>query len=69
MAATSTIVCRKHHITLSYSYVKQALQQAGLLPRRKPRGRHRRRREPRAYFGELLHLDDSRRWCPTRAPR
>ena len=45
---------------LSYSYVKQALQQAGLLPTRKPRGRHRRRREPRACFGELLHLDGSR---------
>lgn len=46
-------------ITLSYSDVKQALQQAGLLPTRTPRGRHRRRREPRACFGELLHLDGS----------
>jgi transposase len=54
------IVRREHGITLSYSYVKQALQQAGLLPKRKPRGRHRRRREPRACFGELLHLDGSR---------
>jgi transposase len=54
------IVCREHGITLSYSYVKQALQQAGLLPTRKPRGRHHRRREPRACFGELLHLDGSR---------
>jgi hypothetical protein len=53
-------VRREHGITLSYSYVKQALQQAGLLPKRKPRGRHRRRREPRACFGELLHLDGSR---------
>jgi transposase len=54
------IVRREHGITLSYSYVKQALQQAGLLPTRKPRGRHRRRREPRTCFGELLHLDGSR---------
>jgi transposase len=54
------IVRREHGITLSYSYVKQALQQAGLLPKRKPRGRHFRRREPRACFGELLHLDGSR---------
>ena len=54
------IVRREHGVTLSYSYVKQALQQAGLLPRRRPRGRHRRRREPRACFGELLHLDGSR---------
>jgi len=54
------IVRREHGITLSYSYVKQALQQAGLLRKRKPRGRHFRRREPRACFGELLHLDGSR---------
>jgi hypothetical protein len=53
------IVRREHGVTLSYSYVKQALQQAGLLPKRKPRGRHRRRRQPRACFGELLHLDGS----------
>lgn len=54
------IVRREHGITLSYSYVKQALQQAGLLSKRRPRGRHRRRREPRACFGELLHLDGRR---------
>lgn len=54
------IARREHAVTLSYSYVKQALQQAGLLPKRKARGRHRRRREPRACFGELLHLDGSR---------
>lgn len=53
------IARREHGVTLSYSYVKQALQQAGLLPKRKARGRHRRRREPRACFGELLHLDGS----------
>jgi transposase len=54
------IVCREHGVTLSYSYVKQALQQAGLLPKRRARGRHHRRREPRACFGELLHVDGSR---------
>lgn len=54
------IAGREHGIRLSYSYVKQALQQAGLLPKRRSRGRHRRRREPRACFGELLHLDGSR---------
>lgn len=54
------IARREHGIRLSYSYVKQALQQAGLLPTRRPRGRHRRRREPRACFGEMLHLDGSR---------
>lgn len=54
------VVRREHGVTLSYSYVKQALQQAGLLPTRKARGRHRRRREPRACFGEMLHIDGSR---------
>ena len=53
------IVRREHAVTLSYSYVKQALQTAGLVRKRRPRGRHRRRREPRACFGELLHLDGS----------
>src|SRR5512143_289889 len=33
------IVRREHGITLSYSYVKQALQQAGLLVTRRARGR------------------------------
>jgi len=54
------VVRREHGIGLSYSYVKQALQQAGLLPKRRARGRHRRRREPRACVGEMLHLDGSR---------
>lgn len=53
------IVRREHGVTLSYSYVKQALQTAGLVKKRRPRGRHRRRREPRACFGELVHLDGS----------
>jgi transposase len=54
------IARRQHELTLSYSFVKQALQGAGLLPKHRPRGRHRRRREPRPCFGELLHLDGSR---------
>lgn len=53
------IVCREHGITLSYSFVKTALQTAGLVTKRRARGRHRRRREPRACFGELVHLDGS----------
>jgi hypothetical protein len=40
--------------------VKKALQTAGLVAKHRPRGRHRRRREPRACFGELLYLDRSR---------
>src|SRR5215510_13447477 len=53
------IAQREHGVHLSYSYVKKALQGAGLLRKCKARGRHRRRREPRACHGELLHLDGS----------
>jgi transposase len=57
------VVRRDHDVRLSYSFIKQALQTAGLVGKRGPRGRHRRRREPRPCFGELLHLDGSRhRW-------
>lgn len=50
---------RDHAVTLSYSFVKLALQEAGLVRKGRARGRHRCRREPRACFGELLHLDGS----------
>ena len=53
------IARREHGVTLSYSFVKQALQTAGLLKKGKVRGRHRRRREPRACVGEMLHIDGS----------
>ena len=60
---------RDHAVTLSYSFVKLALQEAGLVRKGRARGRHRRRREPRPCFGELLHLDGSpHAWlalCPT----
>ena len=54
------IARREHAVGLSYTFVKRLLQHAGLLPRHRPRGRHRRRREPRPCFGELVHLDGSR---------
>jgi transposase len=54
------IARREHGVRLSYSFVKKALQGAGLLPKRRARGRHRRRREPRACFGEMLLVDGSR---------
>ena len=53
------IVRREHGVTVSYSFLKQTLQAAGLVKKCRARGRHRRRREPRACFGELLHLDGS----------
>jgi hypothetical protein len=50
-------------ISLSYSWVKQALQGAGLVARHKKRGRHRRRRPRRPLPGMLLHIDGSKhRW-------
>jgi len=63
---------RDHGLALSYSFVRLALQEAGLVAKRRARGRHRRRREPRARFGELLHLDGSPHvWlahCPEARP-
>jgi hypothetical protein len=54
---------RQHGLAFCYAFVKKALQAAGLVAKHRPLGRHRRRREPRRCFGELLHLDGSRhRW-------
>jgi len=52
-------VRREHGVRLSYSCVKQILQGAGLIERRKARGRHRMRRPRRPRFGQMLHLDGS----------
>jgi hypothetical protein len=50
----------EHGIELSYSWVKQALQGAGLVERGRKRGAHRKRRERRPLPGMLLHIDGSR---------
>jgi transposase len=50
---------REHGLRLSYSFVKKALQAAGLVKKKQSRGRHRKQRERRACFGEMLHLDGS----------
>lgn len=53
----------EHGIELSYTWVKLALQGAGLVARRRKRGPHRKRRPRRPLPGMLLHLDGSRhRW-------
>jgi transposase len=52
----------------SYTVVRRALQVAGLVRKQRPRGRHFLRREPRACFGELLHIDGSRHRWLTRCP-
>jgi hypothetical protein len=50
-------------IALSYSWVKKALQGAGLVARKKKRGPHRRRWPRRPLPGMLLHIDGSKhRW-------
>src|SRR6202050_1111229 len=50
----------EHGIDLSYTWVKQALQGAGLVGRGRKRGAHRKRRERRPLPGMLLHIDGSR---------
>jgi transposase len=53
----------EHGIELSYTWVKLALQGAGLVAKAPQRGRHHRRRERRALTGMMLHIDGSRhRW-------
>src|SRR5277367_2415274 len=53
----------EHGIELSYSWVKAALQGAGLVTRGRKRGVHRKRRPRRPLPGMLLHIDGSRhRW-------
>jgi transposase len=53
----------EHGIQLSYTWVKKALQAAGLVKTRRRRGPHRRRRPRRPLPGMMLHIDASRhRW-------
>jgi transposase len=64
----TAILRRESGCPWSYTVVRRALQAAGLVKKKRPRGRHFVRREPRACFGEMLHIDGSRhRWltlCP-----
>jgi transposase len=53
----------EHQIEVSYTWVKLALQGAGLVSRGRKRGVHRKRRPRRPLPGMLLHIDGSRhRW-------
>jgi len=53
----------KHDIQLSYTWVKTALQGAGLVAKGRKRGVHGKKRERRPLPGMLLHIDGSRhRW-------
>jgi transposase len=50
----------EHGIELSYTWVKKALQAAGLVKTRRRRGPHRHRRPRRPLPGMMLHIDASR---------
>ena len=53
----------EHSIELSYTWVKLALQGAGLVVKAPRRGVHRRLRERRPMTGMMLHIDGStHRW-------
>jgi hypothetical protein len=55
----------QEQIQLSYTWVKTALQNAGLVKREVKRGPHRRKRPRRPIPGMMLHVDGSRhRWIP-----
>lgn len=54
-----------HEVDLSYTWVKTALQTAGLVARKRKRGPHRKRRPRRVLPGMLLHCDGSPHgWLP-----
>lgn len=56
----------EHGIELSYSWVKDLLQTAGLVPKGKRKAPHRRGRPRRPLRGMLLFVDAStHRWIPT----
>ena len=53
----------EHQIELSYTWVKDALQGAGLVKPRRKRGKYRKRRPRRPLPGMMLHIDASQhRW-------
>ena len=59
----------EYQIALSYSWVKAALQTAGLVAKARKRGPHRQRRERRPLPGMWLHIDASKHaWFPEAGP-
>ena len=53
----------QHGLKYSYTWVKTALQEAGLVEKRKKPGSHRKRRPRRPLPGMMLHIDASEhRW-------
>jgi transposase len=52
-------VRQEHGIDLSYTWIKTALQTAGLVARSRKRGKHRKKRVRRPLPGMMLHVDGS----------
>ena len=48
-----------HNITLSYNWVRLALEGAGLIQKRNRRDKHRKRRPRKPLAGMMLHIDGS----------
>jgi len=53
-------LAEEHGVQISYTWVKMALQGAGLVNKQRRRGTHRRRRPRRPLPGMLLHIDASK---------
>ncbi len=49
----------EHEVNLSYTWVKTALQTAGLVAKSRKRGQHRKKRPRRPLPGMMLHVDGS----------
>lgn len=55
----------EHGVHLSYTWVKTALQTAGLVAKSRKRGKHHKRRPRRPLPGMMLHVDGSSHgWLP-----
>ena len=56
---------QEHDIGLSYTWVKTALQTAGLVAKSRKRGKHHKKRPRRPLPGMMLHVDGSTHaWLP-----
>ena len=52
-------LAEEHQLNLSYTWVKNALQTAGLVAKKKKRGAHHKRRPRRPLPGMMVHIDGS----------
>lgn len=69
-----TLACEKlasdHGLVIGPDTLVTLLKERGLWERRRRRGRHRKRRERRSYFGSMIQMDGSHHdWFEGRAPK